>query len=138
MSKVLRIALVSLGCLSLALGVAGALLPVLPTTPFLLLAAACFARSSGRLHGWLVRHPRLGPYMEGFVYGGGISASAKRRSVAALWAAIAVSSLLSALGARSATVRIGAPALLALVAGGVTIYILTRPTAGPGDPSGEA
>ena len=49
------------GALSLALGVLGIFLPLLPTTPFVLLAAFCFSRGSARLEAWLLAHPRLGP-----------------------------------------------------------------------------
>ena len=49
------------GSVCLGIGVAGTVLPLVPTTPMLLLAAFCFARSSERLHDWLVNHPTLGP-----------------------------------------------------------------------------
>lgn len=57
----LRIALVALGAAATLIGALGAVLPVLPTTPFILLAAAAFFHSSPRLHSWLARHPRIGP-----------------------------------------------------------------------------
>ncbi|HRK37970.1 MAG TPA: YbaN family protein [Burkholderiaceae bacterium] len=56
-----RWALVAAGLLSLVLAVLGVVLPGLPTTPFVLLAAACFAKASPRLHHWLVNHRQLGP-----------------------------------------------------------------------------
>ena len=62
-SRVKRIALLGLGWLFVALGVIGAVLPVLPTTPFMIVALWLFANSSERLHGWLYNHPIFGPLL---------------------------------------------------------------------------
>ncbi|MBK6289706.1 MAG: YbaN family protein [Gammaproteobacteria bacterium] len=60
-SSFVRALYVVLGFTALALGIAGVVLPVLPTTPFVLLAAACFARGSTRFHDWLLAHALFGP-----------------------------------------------------------------------------
>lgn len=60
-SRVVRLLCLVAGFAALALGVAGIVLPLLPTTPFVLLAATCFARSSTRFHDWLINHRIVGP-----------------------------------------------------------------------------
>jgi uncharacterized membrane protein YbaN (DUF454 family) len=76
----LRWLLVGLGSLLTVLAVIGAFLPVLPTTPFLLLAGACFARSSPRFHARLKRAPIFGAYVEQWERDRSVPASAKRRA----------------------------------------------------------
>jgi uncharacterized membrane protein YbaN (DUF454 family) len=60
-SRAVRIVLWCAGTLCVGLGIAGLFLPVLPTTPFMLLAAACYARASGRFYLWLINHRVFGP-----------------------------------------------------------------------------
>lgn len=75
----------------MALGIVGVFLPLLPTTPFLLLAAACFVRSSPRMHARLVAHPRLGPFLEQWRRERSIPLAAKRRAYALVVLCFAVS-----------------------------------------------
>ncbi len=81
----------TLGLLSSACGIAGIVLPLMPTTPFILLAAFAFARSSPRLHDWLVTHPRLGPTINGWRTHRAISRRAKITSVAFMVMTLALS-----------------------------------------------
>lgn len=68
----------SAGILTLGLGMIGAILPLLPTVPFLLLATVCFARSSPRLHNWLITHPVYGPHINAWHEKGAIRPRAKQ------------------------------------------------------------
>jgi uncharacterized membrane protein YbaN (DUF454 family) len=87
----MRYLLLAAGWLSVALGVLGIFLPVLPTTPFLLLAAPCFARSSPRFHAWLVNHPQLGPWIRDYLGGEGIPLKGKVYAIGLMWASIGLS-----------------------------------------------
>ena len=73
------------GVLAVVLGILGIFLPLLPTTPFLLLASACFARGSVRLHRWLLSHPVFGEYLANFEAGRGIPLKGKIVATVMLW-----------------------------------------------------
>ncbi len=77
-----------LGAVALLLGLIGIFVPLLPTTPFLLLAAALWVRSSPRLYAWLLAHRRLGPYIRQFREHRAIPLRAKVLSVMLLWATL--------------------------------------------------
>lgn len=111
------------GLLSTACGIAGVVLPLVPTTPFLLLAAFAFARSSPRLHDWLIAHPRLGPPIVRWRTHRAISPRAKGLAMLAMLAALGISAW--------AGFAVSILALQAAVMVGVAAFILTRPS-GPG------
>ena len=73
---------ISLGSLFVGLGAIWVIVPGLPTTPFLILAAACYIRSSQRLYDWLISNKRFGPYLKDYREGKGIPRKAKRLAVA--------------------------------------------------------
>jgi len=86
--------LVVVGSLSLAAGIIGMLVPMWPTTPFLLLAAACYVRSSERLYGWLIEHRHLGPYIQDFRTGRGIPLRVKVIVLGLMWTTTVMSSVM--------------------------------------------
>jgi hypothetical protein len=107
------------GLLCLGAGIIGIVLPLLPTTPFLLLAAFCFARGSQRLHDWLVHHPRLGPPIRDWQRHGAISRRAKQLAMLAI-GAVFLSSFLLGAPTRIIIIQI-------VVLSAVSLFILTRP-----------
>ena len=76
------------GSISLALGILGIFLPVLPTTPFLLLSAAMYMRGSQRLYDWLMSHKHLGPYIKNFREHRALPLRVKTVSVSMVWATL--------------------------------------------------
>jgi uncharacterized membrane protein YbaN (DUF454 family) len=87
----MRIALLAVGVLCVILGVIGIFLPILPTTPFLLLAAACFARSCDSCHAWLLEHRWFGSFIRNWYERRGVTRRQKTAALAMLWAGIGVS-----------------------------------------------
>ncbi|MFT3847381.1 MAG: YbaN family protein [Propionivibrio sp.] len=92
-SPLLRMLLVVAGIVCVALGIAGIVLPLLPTTPFLLLAAACFVRSSPRLDNWLHCNRLFGPYLRAYRDGHGIPLRVKVSIISLLWISITASAI---------------------------------------------
>lgn len=116
----LRIGYLIAGLVSLLLGAIGAFVPLLPTVPFVILAAFCFGRSSPRLEHWLVGHERFGPHIAAWRGRGAISPAGKRAALLAFSVSAAAGFAVLALPWSLL------PALAALIGGS---WILTRPNA---------
>ncbi len=84
----MKFLLAILGCAALALGVVGIFVPILPTTPFLLLAAALWLRSSERLHGWLLNHRYMGDYIRNISENRAMPLHTKIVTLVLLWSTI--------------------------------------------------
>ncbi len=109
-----------LGLISIGLAVIGIVLPLLPTVPFLLLAAFFFARSSERLHHWLLTHPTFGPFIDDWNQSGAIRPKAKR---------LATLSVLVVLGA-SVLMKVSTLVIIiqCITLSLVMLFIWTRPS----------
>lgn len=93
-NQALRYILLFSGVLFLFLGIIGVFIPILPTTPFLLLSAACFARSSEKFYHWLLTNKWFGSYIKNYHEGKGITLPAKIIVISLLWMTILGSILL--------------------------------------------
>lgn len=117
----LRAVYLVVGLALVALGFIGAFLPVLPTTPFLILAVACFARSSRRLENWLLDHPRFGPTLRDWRMRGAVPRKAKLMSLGGML----VGFTLFWIGSNPGPIVAGAVAALMLTG---LAYVFTRPS----------
>ncbi len=120
-SKILKYALIIAGTFFTILGILGIILPVLPTTPFLLLAAYCYGKSSPRFYSWLFNNKWLGIYIKNFRDKTGLSLRTKITSIAFLWITISFSAFYVL------DVMYG-KIILILIAVGVTIYLISLKT----------
>ena len=109
-----------LGMLFLALGFIGALLPIMPTVPFMILAAFCFGRSSPRLHAYMLDHPVYGPHIRDWNENGAIRRGAKWLATASMAGSIALAALL---GLPPQLIGIQAAVIAAAL-----VFIWTRPS----------
>ena len=123
LSRAARLAWLVVGFLSLSLGAIGVALPLLPTTPFILVAALAFARSSNTLHDWLVNHDVFGTLINNWQRYGAISRRAKVVSVMSMGALIAIS--------LAAAVPVSVIVLQLVVLGIAAAFILSRPVPPP-------
>lgn len=115
-----RILLLTAGSICLLLGGIGVFLPLLPTTPFVLLAAICFSYSNDKAYQWLLKNRTFGPYIENYKTGCGVPRRTKIRALCWLWATMALCIFLVS----PLYLRI----LLACIATGVSIHLLSIKT----------
>jgi uncharacterized membrane protein YbaN (DUF454 family) len=115
------------GTISLGLGAVGVFLPILPTTPFLLLSAACYYKGSERMHRWLLNNKLFGSYVRNYKEGKGISRTAKILTLLMLWVTICFSAVYMV---RNLPIQL----VLFVIAIAVTIHVITLPTFGKAQP----
>jgi len=109
--------LIGAGTLCTGLGIIGIFIPILPTTPFLLLAAACYMRSSERFYQWLINNRIFGAYVRNYIEGRGMPVRIKVFTILLLWLTIGLS---ITFGVQNIVIRI----VLICIAIGVTVHIV--------------
>lgn len=117
-----KIFLIIIGTISLVLGVIGIFLPLLPTTPFLLLSLGLYMRSSKKLYNFILTNKYLAPYVKDYVSGNGIPLKAKKRAICLIWITIGFSIIFVI---DEMPLRL----MLITIASAVSTYIWTRKTA---------
>lgn len=121
LSRIKKGAYFIVGISALILGAIGAFLPVLPTTPFVLLSAWCFIRSSDQFYDWLIGNERFGKTIEDYHNGRGITKNIKIRAVLMMWTTITISVYFF-------ITNLHLTAFMYLTAVSVTFYIYRQPT----------
>ncbi len=120
MNLIKKFLLITIGYVSIGLGILGIFLPLLPTTPFVLLAGYCFLKSSNRLYMWIITHKIFGKYIYNYMHHRTITLKTKITSILLLW----ISIITSLFFVKNLLVKI----LLIFVAIGVTIHLFLLKT----------
>ena len=121
LTKIKKGAYFIVGTMALILGIIGAFIPVLPTTPLILLAAWCYIRSSKKFYEWLINNERFGKTIEDYHEGRGITKNTKIRAIGMMWLMITISAYFF-------ITSIPIIAFLYLIAVSVTFYLYRQPT----------
>lgn len=116
-----KVILMTLGSISLVLGFIGVFLPVIPTTPFVLVSLACFMNTSEKMHHFVMTNKHLGPYARAYANGEGIPKRAKLKAVFLIWITIGFSVIF-------VLDKLPLRLMLLIIATIVSTYIFTRPT----------
>jgi len=126
--KIIRAMWLALGLVCVGLGAIGMVLPILPTTPFLLAAAACFCKSSTKMYDWLLNNKWFGEYIRNYREGRGLSLRTKITALSVMWVTIGISIVFVLNRLLSPQLVLPMQIVMIGVAVGVSIHILRMPT----------
>lgn len=110
----------TVGCILIVIASIGIFLPILPTTPFVILAAMCFSVSSEKIYRLLVKNRFFGPYIENYKNGSGVTVVAKARGIIMLWVLLMISAI--------AMYKLWSSIMFAVIGSAVTIHLLLLKT----------
>ena len=126
--KLVRALWLIAGTICVVLGAIGIVLPILPTTPFLLAAAACYYKSSERMHRWLLNNKWLGEYIRNYTEGKGLTKKTKITALIVLWITISFSTVFMLHRLLPAPLVLPIQLVMMVIAIAVSIHILRLPT----------
>ena len=126
--KIIRTLWFFAGTICMVLGAVGMVLPLLPTTPFLLAAAACYYKSSEKMHTWLLSNKWFGEYIRNYTEGRGLTRKTKITALALLWATMGFSTVFMLNRLLPAQLVMPTQIIMIAVAIAVSFHILRLPT----------
>lgn len=127
-NNVIKVFWLVVGVICVVLGAVGIVLPILPTTPFLLAAAACFCKSSTRMYNWLLNNKWFGEYIRNYKEGRGLPVKTKITALTVLWITIGISVVFLLNRLLPSQWVLPMQLLMVAVAVGVSVHILRLPT----------